>query len=413
MRVEPELRLLKERAAGVVTVFVPRTLSSRPSALSAFTRVFDALWRESRDQSIPTFIPRYGSRPSLRSAATTAFVNAAIPLFTLIALASAPARADDVATFYNGKTVTLTVSASAGGGYDTLARTVARFLGRHLPGNPIIVVRNMAGAGGIAATNFLYGSAEKDGTHIGLVQNNAPFEPLLATRDARYDPRRFNWLGTPSVETGLFVVWHTVPVNSLDGAKTRETTVGVAGANSTAAFHARLFNDVFGLRLKTITGFPGQTEALYAMERGELEGYASVVYSALQATKADLLPQKKIKAIVQYGPEKRSELEGAPYASDVAGSDDDRILLDAAFAPLALGRPLLMPPDVPPDRLTAMRKALADTFADPQFIAESARLALGPNLPRTGDEIERVIGRVLASPPRVLDRLRKLNTVPR
>src|SRR5262249_51814782 len=131
------------------------------------------------------------------------------------------------------KTVTLTVSSSAGGGYDTLARTTARFLGRHLPGNPIIIVKNMAGAGGTTATNFLYSNAEKDGAHIGLVQNDIPFEPLLGRKDARYEPLRFNWLGSPSVETGLLAVWHTSPVHSLDEARQRDVTVGAAGINST------------------------------------------------------------------------------------------------------------------------------------------------------------------------------------
>jgi tripartite-type tricarboxylate transporter receptor subunit TctC len=328
-------------------------------------------------------------------------------------LAIAPARADDVADFYRGKTVTLTVSAGAGGGYDTLARTVARFLGPHLPGQPIIVVRNMAGAGGLAAANFLYDKAEKDGTHIGLVQNNAAFEPLFGAKGAPYDPTKFNWLGTPSVETGLFVVWNTVPVNALDDARTRETTVGTAGINSTSAFHARLLNDVFATRLKIVGGYPGQTDAFFAMERGELDGYASVLYSALQATRADWLPQKKIRAILYYGPEQRPEFAGVPYAREVARSEDDRMLLDAAFAPLALGRPLVMPPGVSAERLAAMRKALMETFADPGFIAETTRLALGPNEPRNGEQIQETIQRIFATPPRVLDRLRRLNTAPR
>ncbi len=322
------------------------------------------------------------------------------------------ARADDVADFYKGRSVTLTVSSSAGGGYDTLARTVARFLGRHVPGNPTVIVRNMAGAGGITATNFLYNNAEKDGGQIGLLQNNTPFEPMFGTKEARYEPTKFNWLGTPSVETGIFVVWHATPVNSLDDAKQREVTVGAAGVNSTPAFYARLLNEVFGTKLKVIVGYPGQTEAFFAMERGEIDGYSSVFLSTLNATKADWLPEKKIKAIVYYGPEKRPELAGVPYAPEVA-KDDDRVLLEAAFAPLALGRPLVMPPGVPADRLAAMRKALADTFADKDFLAEATRLGLAPEAPRNGEQLQEVIARTYAAPPAVIERLRKLNTVAR
>jgi tripartite-type tricarboxylate transporter receptor subunit TctC len=327
-----------------------------------------------------------------------------------VLLLTSPAHADDVADFYRDKTVTIIVSAGAGGGYDTLGRTVARFLNKHLPGNPIIVVRNMAGGGGLAAANALFSGVEKDGTQIGLLQSNSPFDPLLGARGAQFDATKFNWLGTPSVETGLFVLSNAVPVDTLAQAREREITVGAAGANSTPAFHARLFNDVFGLKLKIKTGYPALTDAFYGLERGEIEGYTSVIYSALQATKSDWLPQKKIKALLQYGPEKRPELAGVASAREAAASEDNRILIEAAFAPLALGRPLVMPPGVPAERLAAMRKALMDTFADPGFISESARLSLGPNEPRDGDALREVVARVYAAPPRVLERLRKLHT---
>jgi tripartite-type tricarboxylate transporter receptor subunit TctC len=347
--------------------------------------------------------------------------SAAILAFGIVAtgaMPQGPARADSVrnsavADFYSGKSVTLTVSASAGGGYDTLARTAARFLGRHLPGHPIVIVKNRAGAGGITATNFLYNDAERDGTQIGLVQNDIPFEPLFGTRSTRYQPTAFNWLGSPSVETGLLAVWHASPVNTLDDARQREITVGTAGPASTAAFHARLLNALFGLRLKTVGNYPGQTEAFFAMERGEIDGYPSIFYSNLQVTRPDWLPQNKIKVLVAYGPEKRAELANTPYAPEIVGTPEDRLLLDAAFAPLALGRPFVMPPGVPPDRLAAMRAALSDTFADPAFRAESVRLGLDAGASRDGEQIRRVIDNVYATPAPVLDRLRHLNTVSR
>jgi tripartite-type tricarboxylate transporter receptor subunit TctC len=271
----------------------------------------------------------------------------------------------------------------------------------------------MSGAGGIVAVNHLFNVAAKDGTAIGNVQNNTPFEPLFGAKEARYHPVQFNWLGSPSVETGILVVWNASPVNSLADIQQRETTVGAAGVNSTPAFYARLLNEVFGMKLKVIVGYPGQTEAFLAMERGEIDGYPSVFYSTLQATKADWLPDKKIKAIVSYGPEKRPELADVPYAPEVVTNEDDKALLDAAFAPLALGRPFVMPPGVPADRLAAMRKAMSDTFADPDFLAESKRLGLGADAARDGAQIQDVIRRTYATPPRVLDRLQKLNTVAR
>ena len=332
-------------------------------------------------------------------------------LAALLAIAGvAPARADPVADFYKGKTVSLIVSTSVGGGYDVLGRAVSRFLGRHMPGNPTVIVRNMAGAGGIVATNFIYNQAERDGTNIGLLQDNAPFKPLLGTKEARYNPTELNWLGSPSAENGMLVVWGGSPIGSLADARARETTVGAAAVNSTPALYARLLNDVLGLRLKVIAGYPGQTEAFLAMEHGEIDGYPSVFYSTLLATKPDWLPQKKIRTILYYGPDRHPELGDAAYATDLVTNADDRILLDAAFAPLALGKLFVTGPGVPVERVAAMRKALADTFADPEFAAESDRLRLGANAPRSGEDVEAVIRRIYAAPPPVLDRLRQLST---
>jgi tripartite-type tricarboxylate transporter receptor subunit TctC len=235
----------------------------------------------------------------------------------------------------------------------------------------------------------------------------------LGARDAHYDPLKFLWLGTPNIDTGLFAVWHTVSVNSLAEAKDREISVGASTLNSTAAAYARLINEVFGTRLRIVTGYPGQTEAFYAMERGEIEGYTAVLYVALQAAKPEWLAQKTIKPLLYYGPKKRADLAHVPYAPEVVTNENARQLLDIAFAPLALGQPLLMPPDVPEERVTAMRKGLAETFNDPQFIAEARRLGLGVDMPRSGEEVEAVIRRMFATPPDVRDRWRKLSAAPR
>jgi tripartite-type tricarboxylate transporter receptor subunit TctC len=257
-------------------------------------------------------------------------------------LGLSPAAADAIADFYGGRTVTLIVSTSAAGGYDTLARAIAHHIGKHIPGHPTVIVRNMPGAGGLTATNYLYAAAERDGSVLGLVQNNPPFEPLFGTPEARFDPRQFNWLGTPSVETAMVLVWKTVPVFSLDDLRTRETIMGASGANSTPAFFARLFNATLGTRMKVIPGYPGQNDALVAMERGELDGYPSVFYSALSSTRPTWLTDGTARAIVQYGPGKLPQLAGVPFVPDLVG-DADKLLLEAAFAPLSIGRPLLMP----------------------------------------------------------------------
>jgi tripartite-type tricarboxylate transporter receptor subunit TctC len=321
----------------------------------------------------------------------------------------ATANADPIADFYNGRTVTMIVSTSAGGGYDTLARTIARHIAAHVPGRPTIVVRNMPGAGGLTATNYLYATAERDGSVMGLIQNQPPFEPLFGTKQARFDPTKFNWLGTPSVETAMVLVWHTVPVNSLDDLRRTVTHMGASGANSTPAFYGRLLNATLGTKMQIIPGFPGQNDAFIAMERGELDGYPSVFYSALSSTRPTWLAEKKVKAIVQYGPEKQKELGDVPFVPDLVANPDDKLLLQAAFAPLELGRPLLMPPGVPADRVAAMREALNETFADPAFRVEAEKIGLEINSPRSGDRLLKVIERAYGAPTKIIARLRKLN----
>jgi tripartite-type tricarboxylate transporter receptor subunit TctC len=328
-------------------------------------------------------------------------------ILCLAVLGLVPAQAQT--DFYRGKTVTIVVSTSTGGGYDAMARAIARHIGRHVPGNPNFLIRNMPGAGGIAAVNWLFNVAEKDGTIAGLVSNATPLEPLFGTKEARYDAPKFNWLGTPSFETAMVLLWHTVPVNSVTELKTRETHVGASGANSTPAFYTRLLNATLGTRMKLIAGYPGQSDALLAMERGELDGYPSVFYSALTSTRPAWLANKQAKAIVQYGPERLKELPDVPFAPDLLSAEDDKLLMQTAAAPLALGRPLLMPPGVPADRVSTMRKALADTFRDGAFQAEAEKIGVIVNAPRTGEQLQDVIVKAYTTPSRVVERLQKLN----
>jgi tripartite-type tricarboxylate transporter receptor subunit TctC len=320
-----------------------------------------------------------------------------------------PASAQPASDFYKGKTVTLVVSSSSGGGYDIMGRTIAKYLGSHLPGNPRVVVSNMPGAGGIVAMNYFYRSAPKDGTFIAAMQNNTPFEPLLGTKEAQYDPTKFNWLGSPSVEVGLIAVWRTVPVNTLADLQRREITMGSSGANSTPSFYARLINETLGTKMKLVVGYPGQNEAYLAMERKEIDGFPSLFYNTLNATHPNWRTEKNIKLILQYGLEKEPELPSVPSALDVVTNPEDKLLLQAGLAEVTLGRPYLMPPGVPADRVAIMRKALADTFQDPGFLADSKRMSLGVNSSKTGEQIQQLVAETYRTPPKVIDRLRKLS----
>lgn len=322
------------------------------------------------------------------------------------ASAACAKSADD---FYWGKTVTLVVSSSAGGGYDVMGREIAKYLGNHIPGKPRVVVSNMPGAGGIVAMNYFYRNAPKDGTFIGGVQNNTPFEPLLGTKEAQYEATKFNWLGSPSAEVGLIAVWRNVPVNSIADLKKREITVGSSGANSTPSFYARLINETLGTKMRIVVGYPGQNEVYFAMERGEVDGFPSLFYNTLNATKPNWRAEKNIKLILQYGLEKEPAIPDVPSALDLATNPEDRMLLQAGLAEVTLGRPYLTPPGVPADRVAILRKALADTFRDPAFQADSKRMSLGVNAPKTGEQIQQLIAQTYSVSPKVIDRLRKLS----
>jgi tripartite-type tricarboxylate transporter receptor subunit TctC len=326
----------------------------------------------------------------------------------LVGVGAQPLHAETVEDFYRGKTITMAVGGSEGGGYDTMARATARFLGKHLPGNPTVVVKGMPGAGGLLATNYLYNNAPKDGTAIGLVQNNNPLAALFGNKEVRFDATKLNWLGTPSIEVALVLVWHTVPVNSVEDLKTKVTTMGASGADSGQAFLGRLLNATLGTKMKIVHGYKGMNDIFLAMERGELDGYPGVFYSALTSTRPAWLTDHSARIILQFGPQPLAELPGVPFANDLVTNLDDKLLMQAASTRQELGRPLVMPPDVPADRVAAMRKGLSDTFADPAFQAEAEKIGLVVNAPRTGEHIQEVIRQAFSMPPHVVERLRNL-----
>ncbi len=330
-----------------------------------------------------------------------------------LAALALPAQAQSVADFYKGKTVTMIVSSSAGGGYDALSRAISKHMFVHIPGKPNIVVRNMPGAGGIVATNYVANVAPKDGTVIAGVQNNVPFEPLMGTARAKYDATKLQWLGTPSVETGLLIVWHTHPAKTIQDAMKMKIKAGSSGYNSAPSLYARLLNEVVGTKIDLVLGFRGQNGAYLAMEKGELDSYGTTFWSSLTATKKDWLKEKKIRILVQYGPEKESDLPNVPYGPDLTKNAADRALFEAAYAPLAAGRPFLIPGGVPGDRVAALRKAFMDTMSDPKFKKDADRIGLIVNKPRSGEQLQKQIADAYRAPADVIARLRRIANPPK
>ncbi|MBM3608213.1 MAG: hypothetical protein FJX29_07145 [Alphaproteobacteria bacterium] len=324
------------------------------------------------------------------------------------ALAQSQAPAPAAADFYNKKTVTIYVSAAADGGYDRLARTVSKHIYSHIPGKPLIAVRNMPGGGGIIAMNYVANTAPKDGTSFALVQSNAPFEPLHGAKQAEYDATRLNWLGTPSVETGLFAVWHTHPAQNIRDAQRMPIKAGASGHNSAPSFYARLLNEVLKTKIEVVIGFRGQNGAFEAMEKGQIDAYGSTYWSSLVSSRKKLLSENKLRILLQYGPERIPELERVPHLNDLVKDPRERELLAAAYAPLAVGRPFVMAGGVPEERVAAMRRALMDTFSDARFLKDANRIGLVVNRPRNGAELQKLIVETYRHPPAVIAQLRRI-----
>jgi tripartite-type tricarboxylate transporter receptor subunit TctC len=309
------------------------------------------------------------------------------------------------ADFYAGKQITFVASTASGSGYDLYARTLARWLPDHLPGHPSIVVQNMPGASGLRATNFLYNVAPKDGLTIGLVNNGNAFAPLYGMTQAHFDPTKFNWLGSPTKEISVFLLWHTVPVNSMAEAHKHEFILGSAGAATGGAFYSRVLTAVFGLKIKTVSGYKGLAEALLAMERGENEGYASAFWSTLQSTRGDWIRDNKIKFMLRYSGDPQPGLESVPLATDLAKNEDDRHLLRIVAAPFSLGRPMLAPPGVPADRVALLKDAVQKTTHSAKFRDDCAQQMLDCTSPSSGDEIAAIIADTYRAPEAVKKRL--------
>ena len=318
------------------------------------------------------------------------------------------AHAEDMTDAYKGKQIKFIISSAVGGGYDAYSRTVARYWTKHIPGQPAIIPQNMPGAGGVKAGNYLWEAASKDGLTVGNLQNTVPFEPLLGNKLALFDTNKFNWLGSPSKEVALLTVWHTVPVNTIEDAKKHELIMGASGVNSTPAFYARILQAVFDIKIKLIVGYPGQTEALLGTEKGENEGYPSAFWSSLKVVKPDWIRDKLIKFPVQYALEPHPDLKDVPFALDIIKKADDKQLMEVASAQLTLGRPILAPPGVAADRVAMLRQSLAETFKDPEYLADCEKQRLECDAPVTGTQMQDILKKAYATPEPVLVRLRKI-----
>jgi tripartite-type tricarboxylate transporter receptor subunit TctC len=315
--------------------------------------------------------------------------------------------AQSPAEFYKGKNVEIQIGYSVGGGYDVYARLIARYLGKYIPGNPTVVPRNMEGAASLRLANWIFSAAPKDGTSIGAVSRGAAFDPLLGSDAAKFDASKFNWIGSANDEVSLCVAWHTSGVTKLDDILTKELAIGSTGvADDTYQFPA-VINGVVGTKFKMITGYPGGNDVSLAMERNEVQGRCGWSWSSIKSTRPDWVEKKIISLLVQMSLAKHPDLPDVPLVTDLAKTDEDKQIFKFIFARQVMGRPYMLPPGVPQDRVDALRKAFMDTMNDPEFLAEATKSKLEIT-PVSGEKIQSLVEEIYKTPPAVVAKAGKL-----
>lgn len=323
---------------------------------------------------------------------------------------SIAARADAMADFYRGRKVLLVTTASPGGGYDLYARLLARYMPKYIPGEPVIIVQNMVGAEGLKAANYLYAVAPQDGSVIGGLSRNTGLARFYDFNNAaiQFDARKFHWLGSPQQEIGLFIVNTRTGVRTAADLKGKTLSISSTAHNSPSSIYARMLNDMNGTSLKPIEGYDGSQSCLLAVERAEVDGHISGGSSAaFRARFRPWIAAGTARIILQMGMARDPEFADVPTALELMGNESDRRLFEIAFAEQVMGRPFVIPPGVPADRVAMLRAAFDATMKDPEFLAEAERLQ-AEIAPVDGATINALLERAYSSPPAEVERLRAL-----
>jgi tripartite-type tricarboxylate transporter receptor subunit TctC len=323
----------------------------------------------------------------------------------LVSALSSGAAADPVADFYRGQTITLLVGANTGGGYDAYARPTARHVGRFIPGEPNVVIKYMPAAASIPAANTLYSVSSKDGLTMGLVQRHVPFERLRENRNAKYDPFKFNWLGSLASETSVTMVWATAPHRTASDILTKPLVAGSLGPQTDSEIETNAMINLLKAPINLVRGYSGTAETLLAVERGELQGVHGISWSYIKSRKAQWLKDKKIRVILQTGLHPHPDLKSVSTMFDLVRSEDIRQVWELIFTPKLMSRPFVLPPDVPPDRVAAIRTAFERMVKDPAFLADIAKMRYEISF-IPAHESERLIKRVYSYPPAIVERMK-------
>jgi tripartite-type tricarboxylate transporter receptor subunit TctC len=319
---------------------------------------------------------------------------------TLIALGTISAHAQSTAEFFKGRTVEIYVGYSVGGGYDLYARLLARHIGKHIPGNPTVIAKNMEGAASLRLANWLYQVGPKDGTVFGTIGRGTAFDPILGLNGAQFDGRRFTWIGSANDEVSVCVSWYTSDVKTFDDARTKELTIGGNGPSDDTVQFPRVLNAELGTKFNIISGYPGGNDVLLAMERGEVQGRCGWSWSSAKIAHQAWIDEKKINVLIQLSLAKHPDLPNVPLITDFATSEEQKQITKLIFARQVMGRPFLAPPGVPADRAETLRRAFMDTMNDRDFLAdaESSQFEITPV---SGERVQMLVNEIYGTPSEI------------
>jgi tripartite-type tricarboxylate transporter receptor subunit TctC len=331
----------------------------------------------------------------------------AICLAALCAVAP-PVHADEASEFWRGKTVTIVVGGSAGAGFDAYARLLSRHLGRHLPGNPSIVVTVMPGAASNTMGAWIANIAPHDGTFIGAPISSQPLAPVLDdVSQLHYDPTKLNYLGSASEDVFLCVARRDGPAKSFADALTHEVVMGGSGETSQTGYMPMLLNNLLGTKFRLVYGYPGSREMMTAMERREIDGMCSLGWTSLKAQHGDWLRDDRLAILVQERVKGDPEIDrmGVPRAGDFARDDETRKILDIVYSQELFGRPYFVAADTPAERVAALRSAVVDAWRDPDLLADAVRVGLDIK-PMSGARMQAMLADIYAAPEELKRRAR-------
>ena len=303
--------------------------------------------------------------------------------------------------------IVIYVGGTAGGGIDLYARLVANHIGRHIPGNPAVNVQDMPGGGGIKAANDLAALAPRDGTVMASFTDGPILEPLTGARNPGYGMNQFTWIGAVTKDFGVCISSATSPFKTIADVERQQMIVASTGAGAESDLWPKVVNEVIGTRFKTIAGYPGSQEIFLAMENGEVDGRCGGTWSSLKTSKPDWLLDKKIRLLLQIGLQKSPDLPDVPSLLDLISKPEDRQLIELMVGPSGMARALVAPPGLPADKTALLRRAFDATMQDPEFLAEAAKIQADID-PTSGEDVQRLVARIYATPQLVIDRAKKL-----